>query len=121
MLAVVLIVQSDLNGLEPVGEDRPRIDTVCFARVGVAAPLDEDTGEIAVGTPILCFDQGQNAGSVGSRFRTEDTVASLRFGVLDGKVAFPLELCEIVLARKVLLQRFIELHNQRRQPHRTTG
>ena len=54
--------------------------------VGVAAPLDEHGGEVAVVLPVARLDQGQDAGAVGARLGAEDAITRPRLHLVEAVV-----------------------------------
>ena len=104
VLAIVLVVDGDLDRPQPFDEHVAGVDAVGLAAVGIAAPLDEDRREVLVGLPVARVDQLLNAGAVGARLRAEDAIAGARLDLVERRVRRARELGQVVLARIVLLR-----------------
>ena len=82
VLAIVLILHHRLDRTQPLLEQTSFRLALLAGTIGVAAPDEIGFGEIRPVAPALLVDQGLEAGTIGARFRAEDTVAGPPCGLL---------------------------------------
>ncbi len=82
MLAVVLVVQHELDPGEPALEQAVLGRALAAAAVGIAAPGEEGAGEVALVLPAALVDQRLQARAVGAGLGAEDAVAGAAARVL---------------------------------------
>ena len=71
VFAVVLILVDDFHGGKPISEQADFFRAGAVSAIGVPPPLEEDFREVALGFPVACVNQGQQARAVASGAGTE--------------------------------------------------
>src|SRR5260221_12627433 len=71
VLAIVLALRDEIDDGKPLGEIIARDLALDTAAIGIATPIEIDTGEIAAIVPAAFIDQPAKAGAIGPRLRSE--------------------------------------------------
>src|SRR5260370_15153261 len=109
MFGIVLGLRDRLDRVEAWRENRFRVDTNGPFAIGVASPGEKRASEVVVALPVSALDQRQDASTIGTGLGAEDAIAGLRLGFMAGQVFPGVQFSQIVLAREILIERFVEL------------